>query len=84
VRLSIMFRAFAWLIADRLRRSRTWTKFEAKARLIDAAPELLEALKALSDGTTGNWTNKLAAARLAIAKAEGAANPVPRETDQAS
>ncbi len=41
------------------------------ARLIAAAPEMLEALKALADGTTANWTAKLTAARAAIAKAEG-------------
>ena len=44
---------------------------DANARLIAAAPELLEALKALSDGTTANWTAKLNAARAAIAKAQG-------------
>jgi hypothetical protein len=30
--------------------------------------------EALSDGTTANWTAKLAAARAAIAKAEGRPN----------
>ena len=42
----------------------------ATAYQMAASPELLEALKGLSDGTTANWTAKLAAARLAIAKAE--------------
>jgi hypothetical protein len=44
---------------------------EADARLIAAAPELYEALKALDDGTTRDWTNRLAKARAALAKARG-------------
>jgi hypothetical protein len=49
--------------------SRDDAEVDANARLIAAAPELLEALQAIID--TGLSTSKIGAAKIAIAKATG-------------
>jgi hypothetical protein len=39
--------------------------------LHEAAPQLYAALEAFTDGTTRDWTNRMANARKALAKARG-------------
>ena len=51
--------------------SERWEEAMANARLIAAAPELLEALKELRDFYTDNFGLPAAKANAAIAKAEG-------------
>jgi hypothetical protein len=50
--------------------SRMWNEDPRRA----AASELYDALEAFTDGTTRDWTNRMANARKALAKARGETN----------
>jgi hypothetical protein len=59
------------VVANTYQRDENGKYITCDAHLIAAAPELYSALEAFTDGTTRDWTNRMANARKALAKARG-------------